>query len=127
MAIDVGLPKLLVDWAQVAGAGIGVLALALSLYALWKSPRDIARERVRQFELDVLRDIGDLPRTSSLARPGSILGTKLLMLEDRDDEFGMTRSALKVRVSPSELGEFETRLSTWLTGRNHSGHGCMIA
>jgi hypothetical protein len=51
------LPPAVIDWAQVVSAVLSFVALAVALIALWKSDRDIARERRSVFELTVLRDL----------------------------------------------------------------------
>jgi hypothetical protein len=58
--MDWTLPSALVDWAQVIGAALSLLALVLALFAIWKSKRDIAHERRINHELEVLRDVGEL-------------------------------------------------------------------
>jgi large-conductance mechanosensitive channel len=53
------LPQALVDWAQLISAALSFLALAAALFAIWKSNRDIAKERRTTHELEVLRDLSE--------------------------------------------------------------------
>jgi hypothetical protein len=111
-----GLSKILVDWAQVFGSLVGGIALLIAIIAFIKGPRDIAKERQRQHELSVLREISDLPVVASEAHPGSRLGTKLLFFAGEDD-FPQTRAALLVRAAPSEIERFNQGLRTHLASR----------
>jgi hypothetical protein len=56
--IESGLPKLLVDIAQVVGAIGSIIALALAGFAIYTAKRDLVEERRIQHELDVLRELG---------------------------------------------------------------------
>ncbi|MFC5947061.1 hypothetical protein ACFQH9_02060 [Pseudonocardia lutea] len=51
------LSQAVVDWAQVIGAFLGLVAIMVALYALWAQGRDAIRERRAQHELEVLRDL----------------------------------------------------------------------
>ncbi|MEV0800572.1 hypothetical protein AB0I34_22970 [Kribbella sp. NPDC050281] len=51
------LPQTVVDWAQVLGAALGLVAIVVALFALWRQRRDAMIERKAQYELDLLRDL----------------------------------------------------------------------
>lgn len=51
------LPKAVVDWAQVVGAGLGLVAIIVALFALWRQRHDMIRERRVLHDLETLREI----------------------------------------------------------------------
>ncbi|MCX4626597.1 hypothetical protein [Streptomyces sp. NBC_01443] len=100
------MPNNLVDWAQVVGSALSLLALVLALYALWKSKRDLARERRRLHDLDLFRDMTDLVSQNEISRWQALgTGNRIMMLDSKDD-FPMTRAAL--RLDSSTDGDLET-------------------
>ncbi|WP_327384127.1 hypothetical protein [Streptomyces sp. NBC_01207] len=100
------MPNNLVDWAQVVGSALSLLALVLALYALWKSKEDLARERRRLHELDLFRDITDLVSQNEISRWQALgTGNRIMMLDSKDD-FPVTRAAL--RLGSSTDGDLET-------------------
>jgi hypothetical protein len=110
---DGGLPKLLVDWAQVLGAALSLLALMVALYALWKSKRDIADERRRQHDLEILREIG-----AHINANGDKwhVAHRILMISGKRD-FPLTRAALYMPCDPTSANEFDRRYNEY-RGRN---------
>jgi hypothetical protein len=88
---DAGLPELVVDWAQVIGSVLSLLALIVAMYALWKQKRDLAAERRRLHELESLRKIGDLLEPEGKVNKGALsVQLKLLPLT----ELPMTQCAV---------------------------------
>ena len=69
------LPKALVDWAQVLGAILSLVALVVAFLALYLEKRNAAAERRQQHELELLRDIGNLLVVEDV--DSRALGTKL--------------------------------------------------
>ena len=130
------LSKEVVDWAQVLGAGLSLLALVLALYALTRTRSDLARERRRAHELQILRDIGEqfslflqaqwrpvvngegaaLVSTQRRALPldehSLLLRSRLLMPPSGD--FPMTRASLGMTVEPEIKTAFEGALRLFL-------------
>jgi hypothetical protein len=116
------LPDALVDWAQVGGTVLSLVALLLALFAIYKAKTDLAVERRRQHELDVLREIGskvpaNFQLTQNSKRELNIdfrgISAMLLMLPGCND-FPITRAALRARASDHQLRYFESRLQVEL-------------
>jgi hypothetical protein len=64
-------PQWLVDGSQVAGSLLNLVALVVALYAIVKTNRDLAEERLLTYELEILRELGaalhgDVTRVSGL-------------------------------------------------------------
>jgi hypothetical protein len=55
--VPLDLPQWIVDWAQVIGAALGLVAIVVAMFALWLQRRDSMIERKALYELDVLRDL----------------------------------------------------------------------
>jgi hypothetical protein len=110
---DPGLPKMLVDSANVAGAGIGLVAILVALRTNWTARRTIANERHRQFELDVLREIADIAISTREPSNDIVrqrrLGAKLRLV-CKDADFCLTRAALHERAAPSDVKRFDNLL-----------------
>jgi hypothetical protein len=54
------LPELsdsIVDWAQVVGSALGLVAIIVSFYVLWKQRRDSLRDQKFQHDLETLRQM----------------------------------------------------------------------
>jgi hypothetical protein len=98
-------PSALVDWCQIVSAGFSFLALALALYAIWKSSRDIARERRTVHELVVLRDL-----TEVIEQHGSAVIPRIrscLFLLKGSADLPMVRAAVDARPAQAAVRAFE--------------------
>ncbi|MCE3555331.1 hypothetical protein LWC33_28250 [Pseudonocardia sp. RS11V-5] len=97
-------PNWLVDGSQVAGAGIGTVALIVALVALSRADTTAARERRIAYELDLLREMRALLRRDRL-KDMAELHAMLLMLQDPAD-LPLTRAAVGARPRQSDLKTF---------------------
>jgi hypothetical protein len=118
-AADNTVPKVLVDVSQVAGAALSLLALLAAIWAMGKTNRDLAKERRRQHDLEVLRDIAETVAAVENIPP-HILGeeayvvlkerhklkSQLLMLPSAND-FATTRAAVGARADEEAIQRFE--------------------
>jgi hypothetical protein len=102
------LPKAVVDWAQVLGAGLSLVALIVALIALYLERRNATAERRNQHELQILRDISNLLTVQEVDRRALI--TNLRTLSSSID-FPATRTALGVDVTREDEDEFKRLFS----------------
>lgn len=92
------LAQEVVDWAQVIGAALSLVALVVALFALWKSGRDIHAERKVQHDLEILREMG---RPVALApEDHAMRAYRLLSLLYNAGGLSLSRAALGVRPTP---------------------------
>ena len=110
------LPNALVDWAELSGTILSLLALVLALLALAKSKRDLAIERHRQHELDILRDVGksvaSFPDGQVEAKVHELIPL-LMMLPSQD--LPLTRAAFNMPTSLEASRQLDERLDELLT------------
>ncbi|BBH69390.1 hypothetical protein ACTI_60750 [Actinoplanes sp. OR16] len=118
-----GLDKLVVDLAQVAGAVLSLVAIVIAVLAMAKSNRDLAKERRRQHELEVLRDIAEIlarldretaHTAGDLMAPFDEvqhLKTRLILIKSNDD-FPMTRAAIGAHPAERGAEAFAARFRT---------------
>ena len=99
------LSKDLVDWAQLAGAFIGTVALVVAVFSIRKASRDLIRERQRIHEAEILREISEyIDRISAHFE----LRTLLMLLPGYDD-MPMLRAAVGARPSKSYEDALRTK------------------
>jgi hypothetical protein len=104
------LPKSIVDWAQVAGAALSFLALAIALYAIYRAKHDLVDERRRQHELEILREIGENiePGRPRFDDEGRVRGLIAMLPPERCD-FPLTRAGLNLGSTEQGLQKFIDR------------------
>jgi hypothetical protein len=120
------LPNALVDWAQLAGTILSLLALVLALLALVKAKKDLAAERLRQHDLDILREMGksvNADPTHFRVSPQLVGLLPMLPIED----FPLTRAALMMPTTPEATRRFDKQLDDFLTPELQKTFGNVMA
>lgn len=118
------LPPTLVDWAQVSGTALSLLALIAAASATISAKRDLVTERRRQHDLEILREIGSRVPSDPLSSATNaglsgldIVGiSSLLLMLPRWPDFRFTRIALGTSNSRRDMLFFENQLDRHLTG-----------
>lgn len=106
-------PVWLVNWSQVVAAALGLLALIVACFAIWKARRDLAREGRVNFELDVLKEISKILSNGDKGEVWREISTFVRMLPS--DDLPTARAYLASVHDLSELlaAPPEIRTRTW--------------
>jgi hypothetical protein len=108
----------LVNWSQVLGAGLSLLALVVALFALIKAKYDLAKERRRQHELELLRSIAELLELQRWESGDERLqikakiGSRLLLLPQGD--MPTVRAAISAGSTPEQDAALGLRVEHFL-------------
>jgi hypothetical protein len=124
------LPQSLVNWAQVVGAALGLVAIVVALFALWRQRRDLVIERQAQFELEIIREL-----IRCVADPQGYQDANVLcsLFPEGLPNFVPIREVLKKiddGTFPDEtirMDECDRKSLVWLEGRQQMLEGLMRA
>lgn len=105
---EADLFQLLVDSAQIAGAGLSLIALVVAFVALYRGRRDLAIERRNTFDLETLRRMYELRRNLPDREFVVHIYTYLMLLPGSDD-FPLTRAAIGARPTAAQNVEYNVR------------------
>lgn len=113
------LPQDVVDWAQVAGAVLGLVAIIVSFYALWKQRRDQIADLQFQSDLETLRRIRELAGQSEESL-GEIQVLSVMLYRDMKEahpylhqELGNIRARCEDLPDDSSISPLEHRKKVW--------------
>jgi len=96
-----------IDWSQFLSAIFSAVAIVVAFFAIWKSDRDIARERRTVHELEVLRDLSaDIEGVDEELIPRLRCG---LLLLPGESDFPMLRAAVDARATGRDIEAFRAR------------------